>query len=106
MCPYISVLLLGTTDLAVIFRSAVLAHPNRETQPSEYGLSQEVLEFLIAHQDRFMPDVSPPPMTSAGLVGSDEGSDVAYSSDEGSGENEVPPVTAWSRHSWNRAERE
>jgi hypothetical protein len=30
--------------------------------PSEHGLSQRVLEFLIAHQDWFMLDIPPPPM--------------------------------------------
>ena len=29
--------------------------------PSEYALSQRVLEFLIAQQDRFMLDIPPPP---------------------------------------------
>jgi hypothetical protein len=71
------------TDLAVIFRPAVLSHPDHEMQPQEHRLSQEVLEFLIAHQDWFMLDVTPP---SASGVGSDEEQDVILSSDdEGNG---------------------
>lgn len=73
---------LKTTDLAVIFRPAVLSHPDHEMQPQEHRLSQEVLEFLIAHQDWFMLDIPPPPTTSAGLVGSDEEADVVLTSDE------------------------
>lgn len=65
-----------TADLAVIFRPAVLSHPDHEMQPQEHRLSQEVLEFLIAHQDWFMLDIPPPPPTSAGLVGSDDETDV------------------------------
>jgi hypothetical protein len=85
MCPCISIWSLGvekTTDLAVIFRPAVLSHPEHEMQPQEHRLSQEVLEFLIAHQDWFMLDIPPPPVTSAGLVGSDEEADVILTSDE------------------------
>ena len=70
------------TDLAVIFRPAVLSHPDFELQPKEHKLSQEVLEFLIAHQDWFMLDVTPPPVRSAGLAGSDEETDAMLSSDD------------------------
>lgn len=70
------------TDLAVIFRPAVLSHPDHEMQPKEHKLSQEVLEFLIAHQDWFMLDVAPPRAAGARLMGSDEEGDVALSSDE------------------------
>ena len=70
------------TDLAVIFRPAVLSHPDYEMQPKEHKLSQEVLEFLIAHQDWFMLEVAPPPARSAGLGGSDDEADVILSSDE------------------------
>ena len=70
------------TDLAVIFRPAVLSHPDYELQPKEHKLSQEVLEFLIAHQDWFMLDVTPPPARSAGLLGSDDEGDVILTSDE------------------------
>jgi GTPase-activating protein SAC7 len=48
-------------DLAVIFRPAVLNHPGHEMSPEQHKLSQEVLEFLIEHQDWFMLDIPPPP---------------------------------------------
>lgn len=52
------------SDLAVIFRPALIAHPNHELSPQEHQLSQDVLEFLIAHQDWFMLDIPPPPAKS------------------------------------------
>ena len=70
------------SDLAVIFRPAVLSHPDYEMQPKEHKLSQEVLEFLIAHQDWFMLDVTPPPARSAGVAGSDDETDGILSSDD------------------------
>lgn len=77
----------NTTDLAVIFRPAVLSHPDHEMQPQEHRLSQEVLEFLIAHQDWFMLDITPP-TTGAGTAGTDGGLDAILSSDEeGDGES-------------------
>ncbi|CAG8714259.1 7753_t:CDS:2, partial [Acaulospora colombiana] len=48
-------------NLAVIFRPAVLNHPGHEMSPEHHKLSQEVLEFLIEHQDWFMLDIPPPP---------------------------------------------
>ena len=48
-------------DLAVIFRPAVLNHPSHEMSPEHHRLSQEVVEFLIEHQDWFMLDIPPPP---------------------------------------------
>jgi hypothetical protein len=39
-----------------------MSHPTHELSPSEHRLSQEVLEFLIAHQDWFMLDTPPPPV--------------------------------------------
>ena len=41
-------------------------------QPQEHRLSQEVLEFLIAHQDWFMLDITPPPGNLAGTTGADD----------------------------------
>lgn len=38
-----------------------MSHPTHELSPAEHRLSQEVLEFLIAHQDWFMLDTPPPP---------------------------------------------
>ena len=60
-----------TTVLAVIFRPAVLSHPDYELQPEEHKLGQEVLEFLIVHQDWSTPAVPPPPSTGEGwkLIG-------------------------------------
>ena len=49
------------TDLAVIFRPGLMSHPTHELSPTEHRLSQEVLEFLIEHQDWFMLDTPPPP---------------------------------------------
>lgn len=101
MCLCISIwsfCVVKTTDLAVIFRPAVISHPDHEMQPHEHRLSQEVLEFLIAHQDWFMLDIPPPPTTRAGLVGSDEEAEVVLTSDEeanGGGWNvvgNVPPL--------------
>ena len=48
-------------DLSVIFRPAVLNHPSHEMSPELHRLSQEVVEFLIEHQDWFMLDIPPPP---------------------------------------------
>lgn len=48
-------------DLAVIFRPGLISHPNHELSPSEHHLSQQVLEFLIQHQDWFLLDIPPPP---------------------------------------------
>ena len=38
-----------------------MSHPTHELEPSEHRLSQDVLEFLIEHQDWFMLDTPPPP---------------------------------------------
>ena len=48
----------------MIFRPALIAHPSHELSPQEHQLSQDVLEFLIAHQDWFMLDIPPPPSRS------------------------------------------
>lgn len=53
-------------DLAVIFRPALLSHPSHELSPPEHQLSQDVLEFLIEHQDWFMLDIAPPSGAPAG----------------------------------------
>lgn len=54
--------LMTAQNLAVIFRPGLMSHPTHELSPSEHRLSQEVLEFLIAHQDWFMLDTPPPPV--------------------------------------------
>uniref|UniRef100_A0A8H8CLS0 pyranose dehydrogenase (acceptor) n=1 Tax=Psilocybe cubensis TaxID=181762 RepID=A0A8H8CLS0_PSICU len=56
--------LMTATNLAVIFRPGILSHPQHEMSPQEHALSQRVLEFLIAQQDWFMLDISPPPSSS------------------------------------------
>ncbi|KAI0044168.1 Rho GTPase activation protein [Auriscalpium vulgare] len=53
--------LMTAQNLAVIFRPGLISHPTHEMSPPEHQLSQEVLEFLIAHQDWFMLDIPPPP---------------------------------------------
>ncbi|GLB40328.1 putative GTPase-activator protein for Rho-like GTPases [Lyophyllum shimeji] len=58
--------LMTATNLAVIFRPGLISHPNHELSPGEHALSQQVLEFLIAHQDHFMLDIPPPPTNSPG----------------------------------------
>ncbi|KAI0707191.1 Rho GTPase activation protein [Earliella scabrosa] len=55
--------LMTAKNLAVIFRPALIAHPTHEMSPQEHQLSQDVLEFLIKHQDWFMLDIPPPPTT-------------------------------------------
>ncbi|KAI0787491.1 Rho GTPase activation protein [Fomes fomentarius] len=55
--------LMTAKNLAVIFRPALIAHPSHEMSPQEHQLSQDVLEFLIKHQDWFMLDIPPPPTT-------------------------------------------
>ncbi|KJA26415.1 hypothetical protein HYPSUDRAFT_133288, partial [Hypholoma sublateritium FD-334 SS-4] len=52
--------LMTATNLAVIFRPGIIAHPEHEMSPHAHALSQKVLEFLIAHQDWFMLDIIPP----------------------------------------------
>ncbi|PPQ78763.1 hypothetical protein CVT26_005711, partial [Gymnopilus dilepis] len=52
--------LMTATNLAVIFRPGIISHPSHEMSPQEHALSQKVLEFLIAQQDWFMLDISPP----------------------------------------------
>ncbi|OBZ72003.1 Rho-GTPase-activating protein 5 [Grifola frondosa] len=81
--------LMTAKNLAVIFRPALIAHPSHEMSPQEHQLSQDVLEFLIAHQDWFMLDIPPPPTTrpsdSAATVPATEPVDLLASSDEETG---------------------
>ncbi|TFK46072.1 RhoGAP-domain-containing protein [Heliocybe sulcata] len=63
--------LMTAQNLAVIFRPGLINHPDHELSPKEHQLSQDVLEFLIAHQDWFILDIPPPPdSTSPGTPGS------------------------------------
>lgn len=55
------------SNLAAIFSPGLLSHPDHDMDPQQYRVSQEVLIFLIQHQDRFLPhpavrrDPSPQP---------------------------------------------
>jgi len=42
-------------NLAAIFQPGLISHPDHDMNPQEYKVSQEVLIFLIEHQDRFLP---------------------------------------------------
>ncbi|CAE6485388.1 unnamed protein product [Rhizoctonia solani] len=62
--------LMTESNLAVIFRPGIISLPAHEMKPTEHALSQQVLVFLIQHQDHFMLD--PPArgdsiMLSAGM---------------------------------------
>ncbi|KAI9453334.1 Rho GTPase activation protein [Russula earlei] len=57
--------LMTAQNLAVIFRPGLISHPTHELSPTEHRLSQDVLEFLIAHQDWFMLDTQSPPVLPA-----------------------------------------
>jgi len=55
------------TNLAAIFQPGLLSHPDHDMNPQEYRVSQEVLIFLIQHQDRFLPTTATqprPPITT------------------------------------------
>lgn len=41
-------------NLSAIFQPGLISHPNHEMSPDEYATSQEVLVFLINHQDHFL----------------------------------------------------
>lgn len=43
-----------TSDLALIFQPGILSHPIHAMRPRDHVLSQQVLEFLIDHQDSFL----------------------------------------------------
>ncbi|RPA89826.1 RhoGAP-domain-containing protein [Choiromyces venosus 120613-1] len=46
--------LMTASNLAAIFQPGLISHPNHDMEPGEYKLSQEVLVFLITHQDHFL----------------------------------------------------
>lgn len=70
-------------DLAVIFRPGMMSHPTHELMPGEHQLSQQELEFLIAHQDWFMLDA--PTKRKATQTGSDVEIGISSSDDETGG---------------------
>ncbi|KZT40042.1 Rho GTPase activation protein [Sistotremastrum suecicum HHB10207 ss-3] len=90
--------LMPASNLAVIFRPGILAHPSHDMAPKENELSQQVLEFLIANQDWFMLDIPPPPQSSqpgsaiASPVNDDDLDDVVVvpSSDEDQSSSKGP----------------
>lgn len=47
-----------SSSLATIFQPGILSHPSHEMVPQEYRLSQDVLTFLIEHQDHFLIGMS------------------------------------------------
>ena len=47
--------LMPAANLAAIFQPGLISHPDHGMNPQEYRVSQEVLIFLIEHQDRFLP---------------------------------------------------
>jgi hypothetical protein len=65
----------------VIFRPGIMSHPTHELEPGEHQLSQDVLEFLIAHQDWFMLDV--PAGESDEEVGDGEGWSIVHPASAG-----------------------
>ncbi|KAF8638282.1 hypothetical protein AX17_002302 [Amanita inopinata Kibby_2008] len=58
--------LMTAANLAVTFQPGLISHPSHDLSPQEHVLSQRVLEFLIAQQDWFMLDISPPPLGGNG----------------------------------------
>lgn len=46
------------SNLAAIFQPGLLSHPDHDMHPQQYRVSQEVLIFLIQHQDRFLPNTT------------------------------------------------
>ncbi|KAG0635602.1 hypothetical protein HOY80DRAFT_435625 [Tuber brumale] len=46
--------LMNASNLAAIFQPGLISHPSHDMAPGEYKLSQEVLVFLITHQDHFL----------------------------------------------------
>jgi GTPase-activating protein SAC7 len=47
--------LMPAANLAAIFQPGLISHPDHDLNPQQYKVSQEVLIFLIEHQDRFLP---------------------------------------------------
>lgn len=46
--------LMPAANLAAIFQPCILNHPQHEQSPDEYRISQDVLVFLVEHQDNFL----------------------------------------------------
>ncbi|ETW83336.1 GTPase activating-like protein [Heterobasidion irregulare TC 32-1] len=84
--------LMTAKNLAVIFRPGIMSHPSHELSPKEHQLSQEVLEFLIAHQDWFMLDIPPPPAKAKTSAAGEEMDDMALVS---SSDDDRSTVGGW-----------
>ena len=69
-----------------------MSHPSHELSPKEHQLSQEVLEFLIAHQDWFMLDIPPPPAKAKTSAAGEEMDDMALVS---SSDDDRSTVGGW-----------
>lgn len=50
--------LMPAPNLAAIFQPGLLSHPDHDMNPLQYKVSQEVLIFLIEHQERFLPSAA------------------------------------------------
>ncbi|KAG8741389.1 hypothetical protein FRC10_002909 [Ceratobasidium sp. 414] len=85
--------LMTESNLAVIFRPGIISHPAHEMQPQEHALSQEVLVFLIQHQDHFMLD--PPARGDSIMVGASAGLSPASGYMVPSDSDEEPPEGGW-----------
>lgn len=48
--------LMSSRNLAAIFQPSILSHPNHDLDPTEYALSQFVVEFLIQYAYKLLPN--------------------------------------------------
>src|SRR5690606_14433454 len=55
--------LMTAENLSAIFQPGLINHPSHDMSPEQYATSQEVLVFLINHQDNFL----------LGMQGKDDG---------------------------------
>ncbi|WVF72865.1 hypothetical protein IAT40_007683 [Kwoniella sp. CBS 6097] len=55
--------LMTAPNLALIFQPGIISHPLHAMLPKEHVLSQQVLEFLIHHQDHFLLGMELKPKT-------------------------------------------
>ncbi|QRW04146.1 Rho-GTPase-activating protein [Ceratobasidium sp. AG-Ba] len=90
--------LMTESNLAVIFRPGIISHPAHEMQPQEHALSQEVLVFLIQHQDHFMLD--PPTRHDSIMVSSNNSAGFSPGIERQgfivpSDSDEEPPAGGW-----------
>ncbi|WVR00063.1 hypothetical protein IAU59_007205 [Kwoniella sp. CBS 9459] len=55
--------LMTAPNLALIFQPGIISHPLHAMRPKEHVLSQQVLEYLIQHQDHFLLGMELKPKT-------------------------------------------